>query len=286
MTELTEKRLVLDHGYVQYIDHMGDDLSPLEAARLSTGRETGVDVQADDKLRARLWSEFHTSPFEMAELVVEMQCPIFVLRQLDRHRSIDYDGTTIESADENARQFMSRNEFSGRYSTMPDLFFIPPAERIQKKGVANKQGSAGGLDPHVQHELREFLEKQTKLSRETYERLVEAGVASEIARVALPLNQYTKIRLKGSLLSWLKVLDLRLRLDVQLECRVFAQEIAKIVRRLWPRMWAVFEEHTLYAVTIPATAREAIIQLLRDHNSDLVKFLKPSEPRGLIPEGD
>jgi len=286
MTELTEKRPVLDHGYVQYIDHMGDDLSPLEAARLSTGRETGVDVQADDKLRSRLWSEFHTSPFEMAELVVEIQCPIFVLRQIDRHRSIDYDGTTIESQDENARQFMSRNEFSGRYSTMPDLFFIPPAERIQKKGVANKQGSEGGLDPELQKKIRSQFEDQTQGSRAFYEQLIGAGVASEIARVALPLNQYTKIRLKGSLLSWLKVLDLRLRLDVQLECRVFAQEIAKIVRRLWPRMWSVFEEHTLYAVTIPATAREALIKLLADQHSDLVKLLKPSEPRGLVPEGD
>lgn len=254
--DLKEKRLVLDHGYVQYIDHLGNDNTPLEAARLSTGKETGVDIAKDDALRLRLWRDQHTSPFEMGELVVEIQCPIFVLRQIDRHRSVDYDGTTIESEDENARQFTSRNEFSGRYATMPDLFFIPPVERIQKKGVANKQGSEGALDPETQSKVRDLIAAGSHNARVDYENMIAKGVASEIARVALPLNQYTKLRLKGTLLTWLKILNLRLRLDVQLETRLFFHEIAKIVRRLWPKTWAIFEEHTLYSATLSRTARK------------------------------
>jgi thymidylate synthase (FAD) len=301
VTELNAKRPVLDHGYVQYIDHLGDDLSPLEAARMSTGKETGVDVAKDDALRTRLWRDHHVSPFEMCDLVVEIQCPIFVLRQIDRHRTVDYDGTVIESQDENARQFMSRNEFSGRYATMPDLFFVPPVERIQKKGVANKQGSEGSLERDVQEKMQGLLKVGVRQARADYEEMIASGVSSEIARVALPLNQYTKLRLKGSLLSWLKFSNLRLRTDVQLECRVYAQEIAKILRRLWPKSWEVFEEHTLYAATFTRTeARQCAEALTTAVNAlrgvvtaetiaemeRLGAKLRRGPLSGLVPDGD
>ena len=282
--DLNEKRPVLDHGYVQYVAHLGDDNSPLEAARMSTGRETGVDIAKDDALRLRLWRDQHTTPFEMCELVVEMQCPIFVLRQIDRHRTVNYDGTVIETEDENPRQFMSRNEFSGRYATMPDLFFVPPLDRIQKKGVANKQGSEGALDPATQGAARDMIVGGTRDARSIYETMVTMGVASEIARVALPLNQYTKLRLKGSLLTWLKFLNLRLRPDVQLECRVYAQEIAKIVRRLFPKTWAIFEEETLYAVKLNATLRGMLDEKLKEHMIPVDELSKVA--LNLVPDGD
>lgn len=289
--ELNAKRPVLDHGYVQYIDHLGNDLSPLEAARMSTGKETGVDPVKDDALRLRLWRDNHTSPFEQCELVVEIQCPIFVLRQIDRHRTVDYDGTVIESEDENPRQFMSRNEFSGRYATMPDLFFIPDVDRIQKKGAANKQGSAGALDRDDQEAVRESILNGTQIARRSYEWMVDKNVASEIARVALPLNQYTKLRLKGSLLTWLKFLNLRLRLDVQLECRVYAQEIAKVVRRLFPKTWKIFEDETLYAIKLNVGDRMALTKILMEQvpGIDGMKSwarLTHQPTQALVPDGD
>jgi len=255
---------VLDHGYVALVDYMGTDLSPLASARMSTNNPTGADEKKDDSLRKRLWKDSHTSPFERNVLVVEVQCPIFVLRQIDRHRTVKYDELTItvESVDTVMREFTNRNEFSGRYSEMPDIFFVPETDRVQRKGVTNKQGSADPLPAEVQYEVRKKIQNATRVARETYEEIIAAGVASEIARVALPLNQYTKVQLQASLLNWFKFLDLRLRPDVQLETRVYAQKIAHIVKTLWPKCWEVFEENTLGAMKISRTDRKVLADVL------------------------
>ncbi len=258
---------VLDHGYVRLVDWMGNDLSPLEAARMSTDNPTGVDSDKDDRLRTRLWGDKHTSPFEMNELVVEVQCPMFVLRQMDRHRTatVANAGTYFEDYDE-FRKFTNRNEFSGRYSVMPDLYYIPPHERIQKKGKANKQGSAGALDFDHQEMVQYEVKFITGRARESYDNIIGTGCASEIARLVLPQNQYTKIRLKACLLHWLKFFDLRLRGDVQKETRAFAQAIAWITRALWPKCWDVFEEFNLYGAQLSRTDR-LILGAIFDENT-------------------
>jgi len=268
---------VLDHGYIRYIDHMGDDNGPLESARMSTDKETGVDVAADDRLRERLWRDQHTTPFEANELVVELQLPIFCLRQLDRHRTVARDEAgveiTVETIDETMHAHTSRNEFSGRYSTMPDLFYVPTADRVRKKGTANKQGSAEPLDPDIQEAWVAAWRAEAKADRTMYEDAVATGMASELARIHLPLNQYTKVRLKACMLNWFKFLNLRLRPDVQWETRLYAQAIGKIVRDLWPKCWAVFEEHALYGVRLSRTER----QLARELLADLVRHADLSE---------
>ena len=130
--------------YVELVDCMGSDLSPLENARLSTGNATGVDVAKDDGLRDRLWRDKHTSPWEACVAAVELVVPMAVLRQLDRHRTVDVSNTVIEEYDD-FRKYTSRNEFSARYSEMPDLYYLPGEERFKPKGTANKQGSEGEL---------------------------------------------------------------------------------------------------------------------------------------------
>lgn len=271
---------VLNHGYIRYIGHLGSDLAPIESARMSTNKESGVDEKKDDGLRDYLWRMQHTTPFEANELIVEIQCPIFVLRQIDRHRTVKYDELEVrievESVDQTMREFTSRNEFSGRYSEMPDLFYIPELARIQRKSATNKQGSAEPLSEHDQQEVQKLLLESTAHARQVYENLIARGVASEIARVALPLNQYTKVRLKASLLNWFKFLDLRLRHDVQLETRVYAQAIGKICKQLWPKAWAVFEEHNLYGARLSRTERqtlhEAILRVDYEKNPVLRKL--------------
>jgi len=260
---------VLDHGYIRYIDHMGDDNGPLESARMSTDKETGVDVAADDRLRERLWRDQHTTPFEANELVVELQLPIFCLRQLDRHRTVARDEAgveiTVETIDETMHAHTSRNEFSGRYSTMPDLFYVPTADRVRKKGTANKQGSAEPLDPDIQEAWVAAWRAEAKADRTMYEDAVATGMASELARIHLPLNQYTKVRLKACMLNWFKFLNLRLRPDVQWETRLYAQAIGKIVRDLWPKCWAVFEEHALYGVRLSRMERRLLRESISQH---------------------
>ncbi|RLA42170.1 MAG: hypothetical protein DRQ64_00310 [Gammaproteobacteria bacterium] len=250
---------LLDHGYVKLVDHMGSDLAPLEAARMSTDSATGVDEDKDDRLRTRLWGDKHTSPFEMNEVVFEIQCPMFVLRQLDRHRTatIDNSSAYFENYDE-FRKYTNRNEFSGRYSKMPDLYYIPPVERIRAKSKANKQGSAEPLELEAQQMVCNVIETTTAVIRQAYETIVEEGVATEIARLPLPQNQYTKIRIKASLLHWLKFFDLRLRGDVQEETRSYAQAMAWVVRGLWPKCWDVFEEHNLYGAQLSRRDRQVV----------------------------
>ena len=271
---------MLDHGYVKYVAHLGDDNSPLEGARMSTGRETGVDVVADDRLRARLWRDQHTSPFQLCELVVEMQLPIFCLRQIDRHRTIARDElavdssgrysaveSTVESCDPTMHAYTARNEFSGRYSAMPDLFYIPVPSRIQRKGAANKQGSAGPLPVAQQVGFVAAWMDAAAEDRLLYEKAINAGMASELARLHLPLNQYTKVRLKADLLNWLKFLQLRLQPDVQWETRQYAQAVGKIIKDLWPKTWAVFEEQ-LYGARLSRTEWQTVRCVLEEFVSD------------------
>lgn len=235
---------VLDHGHVMLVDWMGDDDAPLESARMSTGNPTGVDLGKDDRLRTRLWNDVHTSPFEMGEVVFELQVPIFVLRQMDRHRTLDMDtGDYTESLDENFRKFTSRNEFSGRYAVLPDLFYVPTAQRIQGKGKLNKQGSEGELPLGVQERVVELISEHNAGSRALYNELNSLGVSNELARLVLPPTQYTRIRLKGNLLNWLKFLKLRTADDVQWETRQFAIEMARLTAKLFPKHAAFFEKH-------------------------------------------
>ena len=125
---------VLDHGYVSLVAHMGTDASVVEAARMSTGKGflgwgPKPDGSAgDEKLLAYLYEHQHHTPFEMVQLVIEAQAPVFVLRQWHRHRVP-----------------FSYNEHSGRYAEMPDLFYVPATERVRGKDVANKQGSGAAL---------------------------------------------------------------------------------------------------------------------------------------------
>ncbi len=263
---------MLDYGYVACVNHMGDDDEALRAARLSTDRETGVDAAADHRLRDYLWRNQHTTPFEQCELVVELQLPIFCLRQLDRHRTVMRDETglevVVETLDETMHAHTTRNEFSGRYSKMPDLFYVPLPERVKSKGRTNKQGSAEALAKLVQDAWHSEWAEEARHDREIYERAVGAGMASELARVHLPLNQYTRVRLKACLLNWFKFLNLRLRPDVQWETRLYAQAIGRICQQLWPETWAVFEEHSLYGARLSRTerrlARDAIEMALEN----------------------
>lgn len=237
---------VLDHGYLRYVAHLGDDLTPLEAARMSTGNPTGVDEAKDAATRDFLWRHAHATPFEMAVLQIEVQVPIFVAREWHRHRT------------------QSFNEFSGRYAEMPALYYQPSVERVQGQSMTNKQASGEALDDAAKQAFLESIAEDQALVREHYEGYLEAGVARELARINLPLSQYTRFRAQANLRNWLHFLNLRMAPNAQYEIRVYAQELARLVQRLWPQTWAVFAEHTLEAATLSKTERNLIMDLLSD----------------------
>lgn len=225
---------VLDNGYVKYIDSMGSDENIIEAARMSTGR--GFEGwEKDFSLLDFLWSHKHATPFEMCELAIEVQAPIMVFREWHRHRTQSY------------------NEFSARYSKMPDLHYLPKPERIQKQSSTNKQGSDGQVAKVIVDEIIHDLGMQQSEVYESYDRWIGAGVAKEVARLNTPVSRYSKMRAKTDLRNWLAFCNLRMRPNAQWEIRQYAETVGRIIKDLWPRTWKLFEEYDLYAVQFSRT---------------------------------
>lgn len=175
--------------------------------------------------------EWHTSPFEMAELKFVIRAPIFVARQWVRHRTASW------------------NEISGRYAELPEECYVPDLDRIQQQSAANKQGSAGDYLPSVQNALRkDFVEEQV-LAKAGYQVRLTLNMSKELARINLPVSQYTEWVWKVDLHNLLHFLRLRLDAHAQLEIRVYAEVISKWVQKLFPITWEAFGDYRLDAVT-------------------------------------
>lgn len=267
---------VLDHGYVKFIDSMGTDETIVEAARMSTGRgfvswdkyrrckrcdyiEYSPDYDVDHGLCSpetafpsvpHDWQDFprgdlglldtlykngHSTPFEMCELAVEVQAPIMVFREWHRHRTQSY------------------SEFSARYAQMPDLHYVPSVERIAKQSAANRQGSAEPFNPEHAASIVDRLTTEQSTVYRHYDEMCDDGVAREVARINTPVSRYSKMRAKTDLRNWLAFLTLRLHPTAQWEIRQYAQAVAEMVKALWPKTWALFEEYTLHSVRLSRT---------------------------------
>lgn len=234
---------VLDHGYVRLIDFMGSDETVIEAARMSTGR--GFEGwEKDAPLLEFLYRNKHMTPFEMCELAVEVQAPIMVFREWHRHRTQSY------------------NEFSARYAQMPNLHYLPAPDRVQKQSAANKQGSGEVFERRAALAILDDLAAEQNAVYSSYDRLVGEGVAKEVARLNTPVSRYSKMRAKTDLRSWLGFLLLRMAPNAQWEIRQYANAVAEIVKGIWPRTFALFEEYDRGALTLSASESRALRTLL------------------------
>ncbi|GLV47304.1 flavin-dependent thymidylate synthase [Thermus sp. LT1-2-5] len=229
---------VLDRGFVRLVDVMGNDGAIVQAARVSYGAGTKT-VREDAALIDYLMRHRHTSPFEMVEFKFHVKAPLFVVRQWFRHRTA------------------SVNEVSGRYSVLKDEFYEPQAFRRQAKH--NKQGSEGVLEDE---EALALLKEAEEHAYRVYGKLLEKGVAREMARMVLPLNLYTEFYWKQDLHNLFHFLKLRLAPEAQWEIRQYAQAIAELVKAHVPLAWTSFEEHVLYGATLSRTELTALRGLL------------------------
>lgn len=218
---------VLDYGYVKYVNSMGNETSIIEAARMSTSgsfvswEPYDHHPKGDVGLLDYLYRNKHMSPFEMCELIVDVQLPIFVAREWMRHRTFSF------------------NEFSARYSVMSNIHYTPSVDRLKQVG-ATKAESIKKEMMDEQHNTFSF-----------YEAWLEEGVPKELARINNPVSSYTKMRVKANLRNWLQFLDLRLRNNAQYEIRVYAEAISDIIKNLWPKTYELFQRYTLNGVSIP-----------------------------------
>ena len=213
---------VLDHGYVKLIDKMGDDCTQAESARLSyAGTRRGWD-EGDGRLTKRLLKDKHTSPFEFNEIVFEIQAPIFIARQMVRHRTANW------------------SEFSMRYSDAGKL-----AEEILIYSPANWHGNDSSESSTRVAELAFEYRAHIERSRWLYRQLVEQGVAKETARIVLPVSTYTRWKWKMDFHNLNHFLRLRTAMDAQPEMREYANAIKELTKQVWPRLVEASENVTV-----------------------------------------
>ena len=210
---------VLDHGFVALVDYMGTDDDVERAARVSYGYGTRK-VSRTRGLVRYLRRHLHTTPTEMVELKFHCAMPIFVARQWIRHRTA------------------SVNEYSGRYSLMPLLFYEPEEEHFGLQSPTNKQGRVTQLVlPGFADFYLESVEHWNAVrgnAKAAYTWLVERDVARELARIDLPLSTYTQWYWKIDLHNLLHFLTLRVDPHAQWEIQEFGRVMAGMVKRVAP----------------------------------------------------
>lgn len=212
----------LDHGYVALVDTMGDDRTPARTARTSFRNKAERSEADDAKLTNYLVRNKHTTPIEFCQVRLYMKMPIFVARQLVRHRTA------------------SINEVSYRYVQAAREFYVPAMDRMQRKAETNKQGSSSAIvdRPDVCSEL---ITKSCNVAFDTYTDLLAAGLAPELARTVLPCGTYTEWYWQNDLHNTLHMLGLRLDPHAQYEIRVYAQAVLDLVRDAFPSIVGAWE---------------------------------------------
>ena len=201
-------------GFVELLDHMGDDLGIVNAAKVSYYNQAEEMGAREIKLLNFLLTHNHVSPVEQTSLKFRVKCPLYVSHQWMRHRTQSY------------------NQVSRRYTNESLEMYIPDKLRTQHK--VNKQCS--NQDEHVDDEtLINAMKNAWTLSLNTYNRLINAGVAREIARGVLPCGMMTEFICTMNLRNFLHFWELRAKEDAQYEIRVFADAMMEMVETQFPQ---------------------------------------------------
>ena len=220
MTENTIE--VLDHGFVRLDDAMADDLSVVNGARVSFARRKTELDESDEALIRFLMRDRHGSPFEHNAFRFHIRCPIFVAREWMRHRVGSF------------------NEFSLRYAKATDDFYVPEPEDVRTQVGKPGAYSFEPVDPELAQRTREELEAAYEQAYGTYERLVEAGVARELARSVLPVGAYTQFYWTVNARSLMNFVSLRNSEFAQREIRRYAEAVEAFFAARMPVTYAAF----------------------------------------------
>lgn len=249
----------LDKGFVRLVDVMGDDSAIVQAARVSYGSGT-KQVHEDRGLIRYLLRHAHTTPFEMVEFKFHIKLPIFVARQWIRHRTANV------------------NEYSGRYSEMKDEFYVPSADQVRPQSTLNKQGRSEEAFGHeAAMDIIASLEQSQRQQYDEYQSYLDKGLAREIARIALPVSNYTEWYWKIDLHNLFHFLRLRIDSHAQYEIRVYGEALAAIVKQVVPMAWEAFEDYMLHARRFSAPE----LRVLASQLANIVITIEDLEPFGL-----
>ena len=204
-------------GSVEYVSHMGDDRTVVNAARVSFGKEVEKVSAKDKKLISYLIKHRHTSTLEHCAVTFRFKVPLFIRSQHHRHRTWSY------------------NEISRRYTDF-NLEFYEPKE-FRKQSTSNRQASTDNLiNPILScgSDCDELVEMHHQMSLDLYNKMLEAGVCREQARGVLPQNLYTEYYGTCNLNNLIKFIDLRIHQGAQWEIQQVAEAVLEITSDLFP----------------------------------------------------
>jgi len=156
----------------------------------------------------------------------------------------------------------SVNEYSGRYSIMPDEFYLPAPEHATMQSKANRQGGGESVDRERAAEVLALLGREQRLMREGYEKMLAWDLRRELARINLGVAQYTEWYWKSDLHNIFHFLQLRLDPHAQHEIRVYAEAMAQVVRAVAPVAWEAFDDYQLHAERFSRLELEALARLV------------------------
>ena len=224
---------VLDKGYIEVVDTLGDDLTPVNAARVSFGGRSDKFTEKDKRLSRFLIKHKHFSPFRHQHIMVIIKAPEFVLRQWYKHV------VGIETTSTHATKDHAWNEISGRYVEVED-FYYPDVWRKQSED--NKQASEGELDDLQQKRMSLVYKTYMNQVEMAYETMISSGVAKEQARIVLPLSQYTQVWWTASFQSVMNFIELRDEPTAQVEIQEYARALKEIMLDAFPETTKLWSE--------------------------------------------
>jgi thymidylate synthase (FAD) len=213
---------VLDHGFVRLDDAMASDLSVANAARVSFARRKDEMDDADAGLIRFLMRERHGTPFEHNAFRFHVRCPIFVAREWFRHRVGSF------------------NEFSMRYAKATDEFYVPAPEDVRSQVGKPGAYTFETVDLELAEQTRDEMRAVYEAAFATYERLVEQGIAREVARAVLPVGAYTEFYWTINARSLMNFVSLRAAEAAQREIRRYAEAVERFLEQQMPITHAAF----------------------------------------------
>lgn len=239
MTDYRENKVNIyndEIGGVSLIQHMGDDLTIVNAARASLDKVSTEMGDREKRLSNFLISSGHTSTTEHNVITFWIKVPMFVARQHMRHRTFSF------------------NEISRRYTSEKLEFYLP--SELRKQDAKNRQASLDEtFNPIIEYDPYEYpkflrldavsaIKNHVKDSVRLYDQMIEQGVAREQARMILPQNLYTTYWCTGSLHNWVNsFIAKRDHADAQWEIKLLAREISRQIQSIWPLAHANFVKH-------------------------------------------
>lgn len=245
------------HGFVGLVDTMGSDADICQAARVSYGEGT-KSISDDRNLIRYLMRHRHTSPFEMAEVKFHIKLPIFVMRQLITHRTAN------------------KNEYSARYSELSDEFYVPDEVYMKPQSTTNKQGSAGEMPLAYRPLIKGLMEGIFHDCHKVYKMLLEPdkeqikvggelgypGLARELARLVMPVANYTECYFKFDLHNFFHMCSLRMEAHAQQEIQDFANAMYKLVAPKFHMSCEAFMDYRFFGKSLSRMEIQCLLEMI------------------------